>query len=184
MSGVGGVSGVDGASRAPSLDELTAVAGAVPDPELPVVTLADLGVLRAVRRGAEGRVEVELTPTYVGCPAVEVMREDIRAALAGRGVADAVVTTVLSPPWSTDDISADGRRKLADAGIAPPRAGARGPVFVELGRAAPAPESRPVPCPRCGADETTLLSRFAGAACMALRRCEACREPFHHVKER
>ncbi|WP_258535016.1 1,2-phenylacetyl-CoA epoxidase subunit PaaD [Streptomyces sp. PT12] len=162
------------------MDELAAVAGAVPDPELPVVTLADLGVLRAVRRGGDGRVEVELTPTYVGCPAVEVMREDIRAALAGRGVPDAVVTTVLSPPWSTDDISAEGRRKLADAGIAPPRAGARGPVFVELGRAAPAP----VPCPRCGSERTALLSRFAGAACMALRRCEACREPFHHVKER
>ncbi|WP_049577745.1 1,2-phenylacetyl-CoA epoxidase subunit PaaD [Streptomyces sp. SBT349] len=163
------------------LGVLREVVGGVEDPELPVVTLADLGVVRRVARAADGRVEVELTPTYVGCPAVEVMREDIRRALAARGVTDVTVRTVLAPPWSTDDITEAGRAKLAEAGIAPPRpsgpAGAApGPVLVPL--------TRPVPCPRCGSADTALLSRFSGTACMALRRCAACREPFHHVKER
>ncbi|MDT0446040.1 1,2-phenylacetyl-CoA epoxidase subunit PaaD [Streptomyces sp. DSM 41886] len=155
---------------------LTALAGAVPDPELPMVTLADLGVLRSVRReNEEGPVVVELAPTWLGCPAVETMAEDIRRTLRAHGVPEVTVRTVLDPPWRTDDITAEGRRKLTAAGIAPPRAG--GPVFVGL----PAP---PVPCPRCGSTDTTLLSRFSGTLCRALRRCAACREPFDHVKER
>lgn len=157
------------------LDELRAVAGAVPDPELPVVSLAELGVLRDVRETAPGRVEVDLTPTYTGCPAVEAMSEDIVRALRAHGVPEVSVRRVLAPPWSSDDISPEGRRKLAEFGIAPPRTdrGSGGPVPLTLG----------IRCPHCGSAETTLLSRFSSTACKALRRCESCREPFDHFKE-
>lgn len=153
--------------------ELRAVAGAVPDPELPVLTLADLGVLRDVRLHDDGRAEVDLTPTYTGCPALETMRADITRALREAGVPDVAVRTVLTPAWTTDDITDAGRRKLAEAGIAPPRPRDTGPVPLTLG----------VRCPRCGSTDTTLLSRFSATACRALRRCDACREPFDHVKE-
>jgi ring-1,2-phenylacetyl-CoA epoxidase subunit PaaD len=157
--------------------ELRRVAGAVPDPELPVLTLEELGVLREVRVAEDDghrRVRVELTPTYTGCPALEVMSADIERALQAHGETDVSVVTVLSPPWSTDDISAEGRRKLAEAGIAPPRpAGGQGPVPLTLS----------VRCPHCGSTATELLSRFSSTACKALRRCTACGEPFDHVKE-
>jgi ring-1,2-phenylacetyl-CoA epoxidase subunit PaaD len=174
----------------PALDRLRELAGSVPDPELPVLTLADLGVLRDVRATGSGAVEVELTPTYTGCPAIEAMASDIERVLHEHGVADVTVRTVLAPAWSTDDISDEGRRKLAEFGIAPPRGGARadGPVTVTLsptrtaGHGGPA-EQDPVRCPHCGSADTTLLSRFSSTACKALRRCEACREPFDHFKE-
>ncbi|MFD8543627.1 1,2-phenylacetyl-CoA epoxidase subunit PaaD [Streptomyces sp. NPDC059649] len=155
--------------------ELLALAGSVPDPELPVLTLAELGVLRDLRLTAPDRVEVELTPTYTGCPAVEAMSADIERILHDQGIPDVEVRTVLSPPWTTDAITAEGRRKLAAFGIAPPRpAGpAGGPVSVDL----------TIRCPHCGSTDTTLLSRFSSTACKALRRCESCREPFDHFKE-
>ncbi|MFG3113244.1 1,2-phenylacetyl-CoA epoxidase subunit PaaD [Streptomyces sp. NPDC048197] len=155
--------------------ELLALAGSVPDPELPVLTLAELGVLRALRLTAPDRVEVELTPTYTGCPAIEAMSADIERILHDHGIPDVEVRTVLSPPWTTDAITAEGRRKLADFGIAPPRpAGpSGGPVSVTL----------TIRCPHCGSTDTTLLSRFSSTACKALRRCESCREPFDHFKE-
>ncbi|MFI0737998.1 1,2-phenylacetyl-CoA epoxidase subunit PaaD [Streptomyces sp. NPDC021100] len=158
-----------------SLEErLRALAGAVPDPELPVISLEELGVLRGLRVTAPGRVEVDLTPTYTGCPAVEAMSADIERVLHAEGVADVEVRTVLSPPWTTDAISAEGRRKLAEHGVAPPRpSGPGGPVPVQLA----------IRCPHCGSTDTTLLSRFSSTACKALRRCEACREPFDHFKE-
>lgn len=178
------------------------LAGAVPDPELPVVTLAELGVLRRVAEPEPGRLLVELTPTYTGCPAVEAMAADIERVLTGAGAARVEVRTVLTPPWSSDDISAEGRRKLAEHGVAPPRAGARsrGPVPLTLsatrrtsggpggvgGRPATRrtlPGEEPVRCPRCGSAETRLLSRFSSTACKALRRCESCLEPFDHFKE-
>ncbi|WP_237321408.1 1,2-phenylacetyl-CoA epoxidase subunit PaaD [Streptomyces sp. JJ36] len=168
---------------------LRAAAGTVPDPELPVLTLAELGVLRDVRETAPGRVEVDLTPTYTGCPAVEAMAADLERALrAEDGVAEVTVHTVLTPPWSTDDITAEGRRKLAEHGIAPPRHGRTGgPVAVGLGptrlAGAPPEQDEPVRCPHCGSAATTLLSRFSSTACKALRRCETCREPFDHFKE-
>ncbi|GGV18304.1 1,2-phenylacetyl-CoA epoxidase subunit PaaD [Streptomyces spectabilis] len=155
-------------------ERLLALAGSVPDPELPVLTLAELGVVRAVHVSAPGRVEVELTPTYTGCPAIEAMSADIEQVLHDHGVADVKVRTVLSPAWSTDDISAEGRRKLAEFGIAPPRPhAADGPVPLTLA----------VRCPHCGSTDTELLSRFSSTACKALRRCVACREPFDHFKE-
>jgi ring-1,2-phenylacetyl-CoA epoxidase subunit PaaD len=150
-----------------------ALVAEVVDPEMPMLTLADLGVIRSVEEGPAG-VVVTITPTYSGCPALEVMRADIRAALAGYGPVE--VRTVLSPAWSTDWISESGRRKLADAGIAPPGSAPKGPIPLLL----TAPRVR---CPRCGEPVTEELSRFGPTACTALRRCPACREPFEHMKE-
>ncbi|NLU76035.1 phenylacetate-CoA oxygenase subunit PaaJ [Streptomyces sp. HNM0575] len=163
--------------------ELEAWAGSVPDPELPVVTLAELGVLRRVSETApRGPVEVELTPTYTGCPAVEAMTADIERVLRGHGVPEVTVRVVLTPPWSTDDISDEGRRKLAAHGIAPPRAGAGAGGRGGPG-SGPVPLTLAIRCPQCGSTETTLLSRFSSTACKALRRCESCLEPFDHFKE-
>ncbi|MFD7133724.1 1,2-phenylacetyl-CoA epoxidase subunit PaaD [Streptomyces sp. NPDC059894] len=170
--------------------ELLAIAGSVPDPELPVLTLQELGVLRAVRVRDGDAVEVELTPTYTGCPAVEAMSLDIERALRDHGVREITVRTVLTPAWSTDDISAEGRRKLREFGIAPPRtrpASPPEPVPLTLGPTRGHPPARPaddpIHCPHCGSADTELLSRFSSTACKALRRCLGCREPFDHFKE-
>lgn len=159
----------------PLEEELRRIAGAVPDPELPVVTLEELGVLRGVRVEGPGRVVVTLTPTYTGCPAVETMAHDIEEALRDHGTTGVSVVTALAPPWSTDDITAEGRRKLAASGIAPPR-----PVRAPEGAV---PLTLAVRCPHCGSTRTELLSRFSSTACKALRRCADCREPFDHFKE-
>jgi ring-1,2-phenylacetyl-CoA epoxidase subunit PaaD len=163
------------------LPDPRSVAQTVTDPELPTLTLADLGVLRDVRTEDDGTVVVEITPTYSGCPAMGVMRADLVHALHAAGYAAVDVRTVLSPAWSTDWISEEGRRKLAAGGIAPPgRAPVRspGPVPLQLG---PAP--RTANCPLCGSPDTEELSEFSATACKALRRCRSCREPFEHVKE-
>jgi ring-1,2-phenylacetyl-CoA epoxidase subunit PaaD len=156
------------------------VAARVLDPELPMLTLADLGILRGVRETADG-VVVMITPTYSGCPAMETIRDDLTAALRGAGHRRVEVRTVLTPAWTTDWITPAGRDKLAAAGIAPPgpapRRGA-GPVPLTLGRARTA-----VACPRCGQADTELITAFSATACRELRRCPACREPFEHVKE-
>jgi ring-1,2-phenylacetyl-CoA epoxidase subunit PaaD len=158
-----------------------AVAATVTDPELPMVTLADLGVLRNVRVEPDGTVVVDITPTYTGCPAMGVMRADLVHALHRAGFGAVEVRTVLSPTWTTDWISEAGRRKLAAGGIAPPgRAPVRasGPVPLDLG-----PTRRTASCPLCGSADTEELSEFGATACKALRRCRSCREPFEHVKE-
>jgi ring-1,2-phenylacetyl-CoA epoxidase subunit PaaD len=153
------------------------VVATVVDPEMPMLTLDDLGVVRGV--DAEGdRVTVTITPTYSGCPALAEMRADLRAALAEAGYRHVEVRTVLSPAWSTDRISARGRRTLAEHGIAPPGKAPAGPVPLTL--LAPAAT---VPCPRCGSPATDELSRFGPTACTALRRCTVCEEPFEHMKE-
>jgi ring-1,2-phenylacetyl-CoA epoxidase subunit PaaD len=160
--------------------EAAAVAGAVADPELPLVTLAELGIVRDVRVGDDG-VLVTITPTYSGCPAMEAIRADIVRALAEAGFGRAHVRTVLSPAWTTDWITESGKAKLAAAGIAPPGAAARrarGPVPLVLGGRTAA-----VACPRCGHGESEQLAAFSGTACKELRRCPTCREPFEHVKE-
>jgi ring-1,2-phenylacetyl-CoA epoxidase subunit PaaD len=155
-------------------EELRRLAGSVPDPELPVLTLEELGVVRSVRLLGPTSVEVDLTPTYTGCPAIEAMTSDIEQVLREHGMAEVSVVKVLSPAWSTDDISAEGRRKLDEFGIAPPRPhAADGPVPLTLS----------VRCPHCGSTDTELLSRFSSTACKALRRCVTCREPFDHFKE-
>jgi ring-1,2-phenylacetyl-CoA epoxidase subunit PaaD len=156
------------------------VVGRVTDPELPMVTLAELGIVREVRESADG-VVVAITPTYSGCPAMDAIRDDIVTALRGAGFERAEVRTVLAPAWTTDWISESGRAKLAAAGIAPPGAAPRrgsGPVPLRL-------DARPadMTCPRCGHDETEQIAAFSATACRELRRCPACHEPFEHVKE-
>lgn len=162
------------------LTDPRSVAQTVTDPELPVLTLADLGILRDVRL-EDGTVVVEITPTYSGCPAMGVMRADLVQALHRAGFGEVDVRTVLSPAWSTDWISEDGRRKLAAAGIAPPGPApvrAHGPVPLHLG-----PSPRTAACPQCGSPDTVEQSEFGATACKALRRCRSCGEPFEHVKE-
>ena len=157
-----------------------AVAGTVADPELPMLTLADLGVLRNVSE-ADGTVVVTITPTYTGCPAMDTMRDDLIHALNVAGYHDVEVRTSLHPAWSTDWISPEGRRKLAEAGIAPPGTSPRrtsGRVPLTLGTPV-----RTVRCPRCDSPGTEQISRFSGTACKELRRCPACAEPFEHLKE-
>ncbi|MEU0004057.1 1,2-phenylacetyl-CoA epoxidase subunit PaaD [Streptomyces sp. NPDC006314] len=165
--------------------QLLELAGSVPDPELPVLTLQELGVVRAVRMDGPDTVEVDLTPTYTGCPAIEAMTLDIERVLRAHGMREVTVRTVLAPAWSTDDITPEGRRKLQEFGIAPPRVHhAAGPVPLALGATRTQDtETEPVRCPHCGSAGTELLSRFSSTACKALRRCLACREPFDHFKE-
>jgi ring-1,2-phenylacetyl-CoA epoxidase subunit PaaD len=136
-----------------------------------VLTLADLGVLRGVER-RDGRIVVKLTPTYTGCPATLAIQLSVGVALAEAGL-EARVETVLSPPWSTDDITEEGRRKLEAYGIAPPsRAGGVRALFGE----------ETVACPKCGSTQTARISEFGSTACKALWRCEACAEPFDYFK--
>jgi ring-1,2-phenylacetyl-CoA epoxidase subunit PaaD len=151
-----------------------AAVSAVTDPEIPVLTLDDLGVVREVSVAADGVVEVAITPTYSGCPAMAVMALDLQTALSGAGLPDARIRTVLSPAWTTDWMSAAGRDKLRAYGIAPPPARA--------GRRALFGEEAPLACPRCGSARTAKLTEFGSTACKALWRCEACREPFDAFK--
>ncbi len=143
------------------------------DPEIPVLTIADLGVLRSVEVGRDGTVEVTITPTYSGCPAMDVIGFDIKIALAKAGLDNARVRQVLAPAWTTDWMSQSGKAKLKAFGIAPPRPRAsRRALFGE--------ES--VACPHCGSEETEKVSEFGSTACKALWRCTACREPFDYFK--
>lgn len=146
------------------------LAAAVPDPELPVVTIAELGILREVVVDGPGRVRVAITPTYSGCPAMETIRADLVERLSDAGFTEVVVEQRLSPAWTTDDITEQGRAALAAAGIAPP-ATARA-VDLEL----------TVPCPQCGSPHTREVSRFGATACTGLWVCRDCHEPFEHVR--
>lgn len=156
------------------------VAQSVPDPELPMLTLADLGILRDVAVTGT-HVVVSLTPTYSGCPAIAEIRAELASRLAAAGFADVEVRTVLSPPWTSDFISREGHRKLAAAGIAPPRSQVKkapGPIPLTLFARGPVVE-----CPVCGSADTVRTAAFSGTACKDLYRCRACAEPFEHVKE-
>ncbi|MET0519832.1 MAG: 1,2-phenylacetyl-CoA epoxidase subunit PaaD [Burkholderiaceae bacterium] len=171
------------ADRGPSCGRLEAaweLLRQIPDPEVPVITLAELGIVRDLRETAAG-LEVVLTPTYSGCPATELIQDDVRAALAAFGEIEIVMQR--APAWTTDWISAEGRRKLKDYGIAPP-----GPAnALAAGGAQPirlvhrASITR-LACPRCGSENTEKLSAFGSTACKALYRCLSCREPFEHFK--
>ncbi|GHH89086.1 1,2-phenylacetyl-CoA epoxidase subunit PaaD [Streptomyces capitiformicae] len=155
------------------------IAEQVPDPELPMLTLADLGVLRGVELTEDGTVVASLTPTYSGCPAMAEMRADVAARLRDAGYARVEIRTVLHPPWTSDWITPAGRRKLAEHGIAPPGPAPRGgPVPLVL-----SPIRHAVTCPRCGSPDTEETSRFAATSCKSLWRCRICREPFEYVKE-
>ena len=148
------------------------VASQVVDPEIPVLTIADLGVLRDVTI-TDGKVEVAITPTYSGCPAMNMIALEIEMALEREGIHNSKIKTVLSPAWTTDWMSDEGRRKLKDYGIAPPMAGGgRRALFGE----------QQVACPQCGSNATEVLSEFGSTSCKALWRCTACREPFDYFK--
>ncbi len=173
--------------RAPSIsvEHAREVAASVVDPELPMLTLADLGVLRDVRV-EEGAVVVAITPTYSGCPAMATMRDDLVRRLQEEGYDDVRVEIALSPAWTTDWITPAGRRALEDAGISPP--GAAGSAGSTGAEHAPtplrlSPTRRLLRCPQCGSVETELVSEFGSTACKALYRCRSCFEPFDHVKE-
>ena len=159
-------------ARVADAARLRATVAAVPDPEIPVLTIDDLGILRDLRIEGD-RVEVDITPTYSGCPAMDVIRAGIEAALRAQGCAEVSVRTILSPAWSTDWMSDTGRRRLLDYGIAPPA-----PVAAAGMTALPLS----VACPQCGSAHTEELSRFGSTPCKALRRCGSCREPFDHFK--
>lgn len=154
-----------------------AVAATVVDPELPMLTLADLGVLRSVDVH-DDRVVATITPTYSGCPAVAAMRDDLARVLAEAGYDDVEVRLSLTPAWTTDWITERGRQALREHGISPPGPAPSGPVTLTL-----LPTRRDVTCPRCGSARTELTSEFGSTACKALYRCTACLEPFDHVKE-
>jgi ring-1,2-phenylacetyl-CoA epoxidase subunit PaaD len=148
------------------------VAASVVDPEIPVLTIADLGVLRDVAI-SDGRVEVAITPTYSGCPAMNMIALEIELALEREGFSKPKIRTVLSPAWTTDWMSEDGRRKLREYGIAPPlAANSRRVLFGVL----------KVACPQCGSTDTEVLSEFGSTSCKALWRCKSCREPFDYFK--
>jgi ring-1,2-phenylacetyl-CoA epoxidase subunit PaaD len=148
------------------------IASAVVDPEIPVLTIADLGVLRDVRF-SNGRIEVVITPTYSGCPAMNMIAVEIKMALLNAGLGEVLVTTVLAPAWTTDWMSDEGRLKLQEFGIAPPRRGrGRRELFgIEH-----------VACPRCRSMDTEILAEFGSTSCKSLWRCNHCREPFDYFK--
>ena len=145
---------------------------AVVDPEIPVLTIADLGILRDVAE-RDGTVEITITPTYSGCPAMNVIALEIELALEREGFRKPKIRTVLSPAWTTDWMSEDGRRKLKEYGIAPPIAASSRRVLFGL---------EDVACPRCGSNTTERISEFGSTSCKALWRCKACREPFDYFK--
>ena len=150
------------------------VAAAVPDPEIPVVTVEDLGILRDVEVDGEGHVVATVTPTYSGCPATQLIQQMVLEALQRAGFEDARVDTVLSPAWSTQWISEEGREKLRAYGIAPPEqaSNSKRALFGETA----------VGCPRCGSADTERVSEFGSTPCKALYRCRSCREPFDYFK--
>lgn len=157
-------------------------AASVVDPELPMITIADLGVLRDVTVAEDGAVTVTITPTYSGCPAMATIRDDLVRRLHREGFDRVEVDVVLHPPWSTDRITPEGRAALADAGISPPGP-ARGSTS---GTAVPltlAPARRAVRCPQCDSTDVEVISEFGSTACKAIYRCRSCRDPFDHVKE-
>lgn len=177
-------------ATAPLADVARALLAGVPDPEVPVVSVVDLGIVREVEVSADGQaVRVDITPTYSGCPAMRTIEDDIVTALHER-FPRVAVRTVLSPPWTTDWMTDAARQRLADAGIAPPHRPqlAEGRRLLPLSVSAPAagaptgPAGRPAACPRCGSTALELISEFGSTACKALYRCTSCAEPFDYFK--
>jgi ring-1,2-phenylacetyl-CoA epoxidase subunit PaaD len=166
------------------LDRVWQVLDAVPDPEIPVVSIRELGILRDVRRADDDTLEIVITPTYSGCPAMYQIAEDIGAALDAAGFANHRIETVLAPAWTTDWMTDAARDKLRQYGIAPPmgNCGSNEHVAQERPiRFAPRVVDKPA-CPRCGSSHTERLAQFGSTACKALYRCMDCREPFDYFK--
>ena len=155
-----------------AIADLRKLIGEVPDPEIPVLTIDDLGILRDVRCDAAGRVDIDITPTYSGCPALDAIREDVTRRAHELGF-EATVHTVLSPAWTTDWMSDEARAKLREHGVAPPRYRDASLRLLDAH----------VACPVCGSVHTDEVAHFASTPCQALRRCKGCSEPFQHFKE-
>ena len=144
----------------------------VPDPEIPVISVTDLGIVRDIA-WQDDTLVVTVTPTYSGCPAMNMIAIEIELALERAGIRNSKVRTVLSPAWTTDWMSDDGRRKLREYGIAPPQAASSRRALFGV---------QQVACPQCGSDDTEVLSEFGSTPCKALWRCRSCREPFDYFK--
>ena len=154
-------------------DDIFELLNEVPDPEIPVISIVELGVVRDVMVSRD-RVEVVITPTFSGCPAMQQMEDDVKARLLEAGFKKVIVTTVYQPAWTTDWMSAAAREKLRAYGIAPPEGSADKATL--LGK------TREVKCPRCGSRRTTMVSQFGSTACKALYQCDDCQEPFDYFK--
>jgi len=156
-------------------DQIYEILDQVSDPEIPVLTVRDLGIIRQVNIQADETVEVIITPTYSGCPAMNMIEVNIRAALQENGFDNVKVTTVLRPAWTTDWISKEGRRKLKEYGITPPQGSS-------MDKSALFQEERDIPCPHCDSTNTKLVSQFGSTPCKAQYRCKDCLEPFDYFK--
>jgi len=146
----------------------------VPDPEIPVLNVVEMGIVRDVRIDEHG-VEVVITPTYSGCPAMKTIEEDIAEVLKEKNISPYRIITVLSPAWTTDWMTSEAREKLRQTGIAPPEGNSADKALL-MGRV------RTIPCPRCKSTHTLMISQFGSTACKALYRCESCLEPFDYFK--
>jgi ring-1,2-phenylacetyl-CoA epoxidase subunit PaaD len=177
----------------PSLDQVWAWLDEVEDPEIPVISIVDLGIVRGVRCTHDdqgGAWVVTITPTYSGCPATQVIAQSVIERLAGHGLQRVQLETRIAPPWTTDWISEDGKRKLREYGIAPPigLASQQSIPVADIGRGPRPPlgAAQVLPsglaCPRCGSTEVSLTSQFGSTPCKALYRCTACLEPFDYFK--
>lgn len=155
------------------IDEIRRIAGALPDPEMPALTIADLGILRDVRVDSGGHVEIDITPTYSGCPALDTIREDLERCIRDQGYDDVTVRVVLSPAWTTEWMSEAGRIKLREYGIAPPRQQVFDVHALKIA----------VACPQCTSSRTHEVAHFGSTQCQAVRACDACGETFPHFKE-
>jgi len=162
-------------TKMPSESEIYAILSEVNDPEIPVLNIVEMGMVRAVSVSGV-RVSIDITPTYSGCPIMNVIGRDIRDALKRHGVEVADLKTVYAPPWTTDWITDDARRKLKEYGIAPPPAVVEQPLF------GPNRTLERVPCPFCESEETDLRSEFGSTACKSLHFCNSCTQPFEHFK--
>jgi ring-1,2-phenylacetyl-CoA epoxidase subunit PaaD len=156
------------------LARLQGILAQVADPEIPVLSVLDLGIIRHLLLQPDGRLEVGIAPTYSGCPATSVIKADVLRALGSAGF-DAAAVDVLSPPWTSDWLTAEGRRKLESFGIAPPGTPVGSPRALWQA-------DTPAACPRCGSQRTTRTSEFGSTPCKALYRCDACLEPFDYFK--
>ena len=145
----------------------------VPDPEIPVLTLTDLGIVRDISM-SDGSVEVTITPTYTGCPAMKVFEEDITSKLNENGYSSVTVKTILSPAWSTDWMTEEGKAKLMEYGISPPKG--------SVDKSSLIGEEKNIPCPQCKSENTNLISQFGSTPCKALYQCSDCKEPFDYFK--
>ena len=151
----------------------------VSDPEIPAISIVDLGIVRAIEPSADGRCDIVITPTYSGCPAMHVIEENIQQVLREQGLTNIQIRTQLSPAWTTDWISDVGKEKLRAFGIAPPARLATGIIDIS---ALSFDDETDIACPQCGSMHTRLISQFGSTACKALYRCSDCLEPFDYFK--